>query len=197
MEILYRIGEEKDCSKIAEGIELASGGIMEFLFHGLLDKYTPSQVMANLLRKKTDNDSYENAIVAEHEGDVIGIVYSYPAKFHGISEETRSYFSSDKLTYLADFFNSRVENSWFLDSIFVNEKFRGEGVGSKLIELTKQKAKENGYHQLSLMVMADNSVARYTYERNKFTVVKHINIKEHELIPHKGGIYLLVSDLDQ
>jgi ribosomal protein S18 acetylase RimI-like enzyme len=196
MEISYRMGKEDDCSKIAEGIELASGGIVGFLFHDLLGQYTPSQVMANLLRKKTDNDSYENAIVAEFEGKVIGIVYSYPAKFHGISEETRSYFPSNRLTFLADFFNSRVEGSWFLDSIYVDEEFRGEGIGSKLIELTKKRAKENGYSQLSLMVMADNEAARRTYERNHFGLVKHVDIKEHKFIPHKGGTYLLVSDLN-
>ena len=196
VEILYRIGKEEDSYKIAEGIELASGGIVNFLFHGLLGEYTPAQVMENLLRKKSNNDSYENAIVAEFEGNIIGIVYSYPAKFHGISEETRSYFPHDRLVFLADFFNSRVENSWFLDSIYVDEKFRGEGIGSKLIELTKLKAKENGFNQLSLMVMADNLPARITYERNHFKEVKYVDIKEHKLIPHKGGVYLLVSDLD-
>jgi ribosomal protein S18 acetylase RimI-like enzyme len=197
MEILYRTGKEEDCSKIAEGIESASGGIVNFLFHGLLGEYTPAQVMANLLRKKADNDSYENAIVAEYEGEVIGIVYSYSAKFHGISAATRNYFPGDKLTFLSEFFNSRVENSWFLDSLYVDEKFRGEGIGSNLIALTKQRAQENGYKQLSLMVMADNAVARSTYQRNGFKVVKHVDIKEHELIPHKGGIYLLVSDVDR
>jgi len=196
MDILYRIGKLEDSLKIAEGIDRASGGIVEFLFHGLLGSYTAAQVMAKSLQEKQGSDSYENAIVAEYQGNIIGVVYSYPAKFHGITEDTRSFFPSDRLALLGDFYNSRVENSWFLDSIFVDKDFRGEGIGSKLIELTKQKARDNGYDQLSLMVMADNNVARRTYERNNFKIFKHIEIQEHELIPHKGGVYLLVSNLN-
>ena len=196
MDILYRRGKLEDCSKIAEGIDLASGGIVEFLFHGLLRNNTAAEVMADFLRDETGYDSYKNAIVAEYQGDIIGIVYSYPAKFHEISEETKEFFPSDRLMLLADFFNSRVDNSLFLDSIYVDEKFRGQGVGSKLIALTKQKAKDNGYKQLSLMVMNENMTARRAYERNNFEIVKHIDVKEHRLIPNKGGIYLLVSDVD-
>ena len=196
MDILYRIGQPEDCAKIAEGIDLASGGIVEFLFHGLLENHTAAQVMAGILHDEIGYESYKNAIVAEYQGEVVGIVYSYPAKYHEISEETRKFFPSDRLEFLADFFNSRVEGSLFLDSIYVDGKFRGHGIGKKLIALTKQKAKESGYKQLSLMVMSGNIVARRAYERSHFRIVKHINIKEHPLIPNKGGVYLLVSDVD-
>ncbi len=197
MDIIYREGKIEDCDKIAQGIELASGGIIEFLFHGLLKDYTPDQVMSNVLHDEKGYETYKNAIVAEYENEVIGIVYSYPAKYHGISEETRKFFPKERLEFLAEFFNSRVEDSLFLDSIYVDEKFRGLGVGSKLIQLTKEKAKKQGFSQLSLMVMNSNRVARRSYERNSFSIVKHVDVKEHPLIPNKGGIYLLVSDVDK
>jgi len=197
MEIIYRTGKLEDCYKIAEGIDLASGGIMDFLFDGLLENYTVADVMANILRDETGYDSYKNAIVAEYNKEIIGIVYSYPAKFHGITEETRNFFPSDRLTFLAEFFNSRVEDSLFLDSIYVDEKYRGQGIGNRLIALTKQKAAQNGYKQLSLMVMNDNKTARLAYDRNNFKIVKHIDVQEHPLIHNKGGIYLLASDVDK
>ena len=197
MVILYRTGKLEDCFKIAEGIDLASGGIMDFLFDGLLENYTVADVMANILRDETGYDSYKNAIVAEYQKKIIGIVYSYPAKFHGITEETRNFFPSDRLTLLAEFFNSRVEDSLFLDSIYVDEKYRGQGIGNRLIALTKQKAVQNGYKQLSLMVMNDNTTARRAYDRNNFKIVKHIDVQEHPLIHNKGGIYLLASDVDK
>jgi len=197
MDILYRIGKPEDCAKIAEGIDLASGGIVEFLFHGLLENHTAPQVMADILHDEIGYESYKNAVVAEYQGEIVGIVYSYPAKYHEISEETRRFFPSDRLELLADFFNSRVEDSLFLDSIYVDENFRGRGIGNKLIALTKQKAKESSYKKLSLMVMNENMIARRAYERNDFKIFKHIDIKEHQLIPNKGGIYLLVSDVDR
>ena len=197
MDILYRTGKIEDCYKIAEGIDLASGGIMSFLFEGLLENYTVAEVMANTLRDETGYDSYKNAIVAEYQDNIIGIVYSYPAKFHEITNEERNFFPSDRLELLGDFFNSRVDDSLFLDSIYVDDKFRGQGIANRLIELTKQKAQKYGHKQLSLMVMNTNMTARRAYERNSFTVVKHINVQEHRLITNKGGIYLLVSDVDK
>jgi len=197
VDITYRRATIEDCDKIAEGIELASGGIIEFLFHGLLEDYTAVQVISNLLRDEKGYETYKNAIVAEYQNEVIGIVYSYPAKYHEISEESRNFFPSDRLEFLGEFFNSRVENSLFLDSIYVKEEFRGKGVGSRLIQLTKEKAKESGFSQLSLMVMNSNSTARRSYERNDFKIVRHIDVKEHHLMPNKGGIYLLVSDVDK
>jgi len=197
MDILYRTGKIEDSFKIAEGIDLASGGIMNFLFEGLLGNYTVVEVMANSLRDETGYDSYKNAIVAEYQDEIIGIVYSYPAKFHEISEEDKNFFPSDRLELLGDFFNSRVENSLFLDSIYVDEKFRGRGIANRLIDLTKQKAQKNGHKQLSLMVMNTNFIARRAYERNSFKIVKHIDVQEHRLMANKGGIYLLVSDVDK
>ncbi len=196
MDILYRRGKIEDCFKIAQGIDRASGGIVEFLFHGLLDGSTAAETMADFLREGVGYETYENAIVAECQGKIVGIVYSYPSKYHGITEETRKFFPKEKLDFLTDFFNSRVENSLFLDSIYVDEQFRGHGVGSKLIALTKEKAKESGYQQLSLMVMNENITARRAYERNNFKIVKHVDVKEHPLIPNKGGIYLLVSNVE-
>jgi len=197
MDILYRSGKLEDCSKIAEGINLASGGIVEFLFHGLLDNNTAVGAMTTFLATETGYDSYKNAIVAEYQGEIVGIVYSYPAKFHEISEDAKNFFPKDRLALLADFFNSRVENSLLLDSIYVDEKFRGRGIGNRLILLTKQKAQKNGHKQLSLMVMNENIIARRAYERNNFKIVKHIDVKEHPLIHNKGGIYLLVSNVDE
>lgn len=196
MDILYRKGKVEDCLKIAEGIDRASGGIVEFLFHGLLKDSTAAETMADFLQEGIGYETYENAIVAECQGNIVGIVYSYPAKYHGITEEAKNYFPKERLDFLSDFFNSRVEDSLFLDSIYVDEEFRGQGVGSKLIALTKEKAKELGYQKLSLMVMNENIRARRAYERNAFKIVKHVDVKEHPLIPNKGGIYLLVSNVE-
>jgi len=44
--------------------------------------------------------------------------------------------------------------------------------------------------------MNENTVARRAYERNAFTLVKHIDVQEHPLMPNKGGIYLLASNVD-
>lgn len=193
MKIHFRLGEKRDCVKIAEGIDKASGGIIAFLYEDIMED--PVTLMAAILEKEEGNDTYRNAFIAENDQQVVGMVYSYPAKFHGISREMREFFSKERLDHVVDFFSTRLEDSLLLDSIYVEEEMRGHGIGKELVELTKKKAKSLGYSKVSLMVMADNHQARTVYEKSGFSIVKHVHLDEHRLIPHKGGVYLMACQL--
>jgi len=54
MEIKYRPGEKKDCVKLAKRVNIASDGVVEYLFHGLVPGMTPVQVLAH----NYENDNY-------------------------------------------------------------------------------------------------------------------------------------------
>ena len=49
MEIKYRPGKKQDCPKIAELINIASEGVVEYLFHDLVPGATPVQAVAHSL----------------------------------------------------------------------------------------------------------------------------------------------------
>ena len=54
MGIKYRLGKKEDSRKIAELINIASDGVVEFLFHDLVPGMSPVQVVAHNL----ENDNY-------------------------------------------------------------------------------------------------------------------------------------------
>jgi ribosomal protein S18 acetylase RimI-like enzyme len=85
---------------------------------------------------------------------------SIPSHFHKITEETKEFFPEERLEHLKHFFSARVDNSLLLDTLCVDEKFRGKGIGEHLISLTKKKAKEADFGILSLMALADNTDAQ-------------------------------------
>jgi hypothetical protein len=62
MEIKYRPGEKQDCAKLAELINIASDGVVEYLFHDLVPGITPVQVIAHNLENDRSPHSYKNAI---------------------------------------------------------------------------------------------------------------------------------------
>jgi ribosomal protein S18 acetylase RimI-like enzyme len=78
----------------------------------------------------------------------------------------------------------------------VDERFRGKGIGTQLIALTKKKAKEEGFKALSLMVLADNTDAQRLYARCGFKTVAAVELKSHDLIPHEGGCLLLKCEIE-
>ncbi len=81
METKYRSGKKQDCVKLAELINIASDGVVEYLFHDLVPGMTPTQVVAHNLENDNYPHSYRSAVVAEEESDVIGMALSYPSSY--------------------------------------------------------------------------------------------------------------------
>jgi len=196
MEIEYRDGRVDDCAKLAEFVNIASDGVVEFLFHDLIPDQTPVQIMAHNLAQDRDHHTFRDAVVAQTERKIIGMSLSYPSHFHRISSGMRNFLPADRLKHVENIFNSGVENSLYLDTLCVDQKFRGQGIGAKLITLVQQKAAERRINALSLIVLADNTGAQRLYQRHGFAIVHHIELESHKLIPHEGGAYLMKCPLN-
>ena len=196
MEISYRDGKKEDCNVLAEFADIASDGVIEFLFHDLIPDMTPVQIVAQGLEDSSSFYSYKNAIVAECDGKAVGMSLSYPSHFHQITEETKSFLPEDRIEHFRSYYSARIENSLFLNALCVDEQFRGKGIGTRLISLTKKKAKEDGYDILSLIVLADNTDAQRLYQRCGFEIAQQVELKSHELIPHEGGCLLMKCSVE-
>ena len=196
MDITCRTARKADCLRMAEMINIASGGVVEFLFHDLTPELTPVQIVAHNLENSPGAHTYKNAIVAETEDRVVGMALSFPSHFHEITAEMRQYFPPDRLEHLDDFYAARVEDSFFLDALCVDQRQRGNGIGGKLISLTKKKAKQSDFDTLSLVVFADNTAALSVYYHHGFEIVAPVELDSHERIPHKGGCFLMKSRID-
>lgn len=196
MEISYRNGRKEDCTVLAKFINIASGGVIEYLFHDLIPDMKPVQVVAHNLSAEDSYYSYKNAIVAECKQNLIGASLSYPSHFHRITEEMKNFFPQDRLEHFKSFYSSRVEDSLLLNALCVDERFRGKGIGTQLINLTKKKAKEEDLEALSLMVLADNADAQRLYVRCGFKTLESVELKSHELIPHEGGCLLMKCEIE-
>ena len=195
MHISYRQGRKEDSYRIAELDYIASGGAAEFLFHDLVPDVTAVQIVAHGLSEDNYPHSCRSAIVAEANDRIIGMALSFPASLHCVDEEMQKYIPQDRLDHFKEFFNSRVEGSYLLDAICVDEAFRRSGIGQALLDQTKERARQEGFQVLSLIVFADNNQAIKFYQRNGFEVVKKVKLQAHELIPHLGGCLLMKAAL--
>jgi GNAT superfamily N-acetyltransferase len=95
---------------------------------------------------------------------------------------------------LNHFYSARVENSWLLDSLSVVQAYRRKGIAKRLIALTGEKARENGYANLSLIVFADNTPALTLYEQLGFEVVQSVVLEGNAFIHHEKGCLLLRTE---
>lgn len=194
-EVVFREARKEDSNKIAELDNIASEGALEFLFHDLIPGMTPVQLVANGLASDHYPHSYRSVTVAEHKGSIIGMSLSFPSRYHAITDELRSFLPAERLEHFKDFFSSRVEDSYYLDALAVDEKFKNRGIGTELIRRTMARAGKEGFRTLSLISFADNDKALCVYRKIGFETVKHIELKPHLLIPHRGGCFLMKYDL--
>jgi len=191
MNVIYRAARKEDSYRVAELDYIASGGAAEYLFYDLVPNLTPIEVIANGLENDFYPHSYRSAIVAESDGEVIGMSLSFPAKFHKIDDEMRNSFPPERLEHFKEFFSARVDDSYLIDAICVDKEHRNRGIGEALLKKTIEKAHNEGFSLLSLIVFADNQSAIKFYEDHGFITVREVELKEDPLIPHQGGCLLM------
>lgn len=191
MNLNYRQGKKEDSQRIAELDYIASDGVVEYLFHDLVPGVSALQLLSNGLEQDEYPHTFRSCIVAESDREIVGMALSYPAEYHCITEELMNFIPSDRIERFREFYSSRVEGSYLLDAMGVEEKYRGLGIGKALLEKTKVKARSEGYAELSLIVFADNTKAINLYEHSGFKSVKSIELQSHHLIPHEGGCILM------
>lgn len=195
MEIDYRDARQSECLKLAQYINETAGGLLDYLYHGLIPGRETIDLLAEFLADGDRYDSYTSITVAEYQGEIIGLVSSYPASYHGIDREMEEFFPKSRLDLVRGFFETRVEDSYYLSAIYVSDQFRNRGIGSKLISLTKEKAKLYGYKELTLLVLENNEVAIEVYRKNGFKKIKHAKLGKNDFMSNAEGVFLLSSEL--
>jgi len=195
MEIICRPAQKEDCSTVAEMINIASSGLVEFMFHDLVPGMTPVQMITFSLAEDKNHYTYGNSIVAELNGKIVGMIFSYFSGFQQLSEEIRSFVPKERLDCVVEIYTKSVVDSLYIDALCVDKKYRCVGIGTELLNAARERAVEEGFKSLSLIVLADNKRAYKLYRKFGFVIVDKVNIESHDLIQHEGGAYLLKCDV--
>lgn len=125
---------------------------------------------------------YNRGIVYEVDGKVAGVAFGYPSeeepqidlplkkvlRRHNLSEDIKLFVDPETLP-----------NEWYLDSISVDEKYRGSGIGSKLLDALPEIAKRDGKTTISLNVDQENPSAKKLYKRKGFEKVGEMTLSGH------------------
>ncbi|MGM9478242.1 GNAT family N-acetyltransferase [Pedobacter sp. GSP4] len=127
--------------------------------------------------------SYKNTLVFETEGEVLGSLNAYDgAKL----AELRKPF----IAYLAQHYHVDNNNNqgtetesgeFYLDSISVNPRAQGKGIGKELIKAGINWGKQLGHHKIGLLVEQNNDGALKLYEKMGFVT--------HNEKQFMGGLY--------
>ncbi|MBO5267141.1 MAG: GNAT family N-acetyltransferase [Muribaculaceae bacterium] len=131
-------------------------------------------VFSSLAMREDTQYSYKNALVAlDPDDEVAGIIVCYDgARLH---ELRKAFIDLANKTLGTDFDEATLadetsDDEIYLDSLCVFERYRGQGLGAKLIQAAAKRHKESG-KPLGLLVDYDNPRARKLYVKLGFRSV--------------------------
>jgi ribosomal protein S18 acetylase RimI-like enzyme len=194
----FRAARIEDCYAIAELFSIASDGVADYVWSTLTADYpglTLLDIGAKRYANPDSNFSYKNCVVAEQDGEVIGIMVTFVTEE---SEEeatiSESEDTSDEPDVLAPY-SLEAPGTWYICAIALFPEFRGGGLGSQFLDLAREQAREKGFTELSLLCFEENTGALKLYERNGFKVIDRATVVPHPLIHHTGDVLLMTASV--
>ena len=171
----------EDSLEIAKLVLIASDGLAEYiwsLYAGPGDDLL--EVGASRYQRTGVDYSFENTRIAEVDGRVAGMLLTY-----GIGELEP--VSDDVPDVLRPYAALEEPDSLYISDVAIHARFRGQGLGKRLMADAHQIAAAKGYDKLSLIVFERNTFAHGLYIRLGFEERDRRAIVPHPCLNYEDG----------
>jgi ribosomal protein S18 acetylase RimI-like enzyme len=102
---------------------------------------------------------------------------------------------SQRIRPRPDNFNSLLgAGSYYINILAVDPDFRSKGIGSRLVDLVRSRAIQEGFSKLSLHSFEDPRAVAL-YQRLGFTVAGRSPLVQHELLQFSGDLLLMMRSI--
>ena len=148
---------------------------------GYDDPVKSDEILEKFFESETNRLSYKNVYVYKRDDVIIAAMCAY---FGGdawlFDREISQHLKA--LGKDAQIEKECFDDEFYIDSIAVDEKFRGQGLAKELILHSFARAKELGHKKVSLIVDVNKPKVRKFYESLgfKFNTKKIINLHEYD-----------------
>ncbi len=188
----FRPATREDSRKIAELFGIASGGVARYVWSLLAPEYpglTPVEIGERRYAGEEGAFSYKNCTVAELGGEVIGMFHAFPMKDE--SEQEQPGEPVDPI--LEPYATLEVPGSYYVSAMADFPEHRGQGLGTRILEMARHQVRRSGCRQVSLLVFGQNEGAVELYERKGFEVAGRAPMVPHEKIHYTGEVLLMTA----
>ena len=185
MTVLFRPAQRGDAREIARSFQITSEGGADYIWSLIAQPGEDLlEVGAARYAREGVNFSYENCLIAEHQGRVIGMMHSYVMRHDPHAEPVTD-------PVLAPYADMEIPDTLYISSLALDEGWRNQGLGTTFLQAAQARCDALGLDGLSLIDYAANTGARRFYERHGFHIVKTCQITPHPLFRVTGQAYLM------
>ena len=189
--VRYRNARLDDSLEIARFICMAGEGLYEFLFDDIVPFVTATEMLAAGVVSADQPISYRNCCVAVDDENerILGAANVFPADLlrHG----TYPFVPEERQAHIRPMLQLQDWGSMFLNALAVEQACRGLGIGSRLLDWAKTRARDQGLGRLSLHVWADNTPARRLYAAHGFVELGVARLPAHPRLVDHGASVLM------
>ena len=132
------------------------------------------EVCQFLFQSKYNKLSFENCFVYEKNNTIMGMVIVYHENLEVSLGENQRSILLEKYDVDVDFPIEGIKNSYYIDSIAVKDKYRGQGIGKSLLQFVIK-----NFNPCGLIVDIEKKSARSLYEKMGFEVLNNIDLFGH------------------
>lgn len=135
--------------------------------------------------------SYENTLIAEVDGERVGIMISYDGALYSTLRVKT--FSEVGRSMNCDFSNMADEakaGEYYLDTLAVSPDMRRKGIGRALLTAAIERGRESGIEKATLLVSPKNTPALRLYSSLGFKPTRMVHAFDHNYLHMERSLSL-------
>ena len=192
----FRAATPADAGSIAELVDMSSEGVARIEWEAEAAETpgaSPLDIGTRIYTGERGDYSYRNCVMAEVAGDVAGMLLTFamPPADPRDKVVAPPFDSSD---VFAPYKYLEAPETWYICGVALYPGYRGRGIGSQLLEIARQQARDHGYSQISLVAFEQNRGAVRLYRRLGYREISRAPIVPHPLIHYSGDALLMLAD---
>ncbi len=193
-DVLIRSARKDDSAAIAALFRMSSDGLVDYIWSRMDDGSGRPLLETGRARYEREGVafSYQNCIVAERDGAVIGMVHCFPMESpSGADNEP----NPDPV--LAPYAALEDYGSLYISGVAMVPQHRKKGIGSLLLAAAEKRARSLALPRLSVLCFDANESAMRLYRRLGFRAVDRRPLVPHPSLKYRSGdAVLMVRTLD-
>lgn len=192
-DVTFRPATLVDVQVIAELFQISSEGVADYVWSTLADdpEYKGLELLdigAKRYGREGIDFSYQNCDIAEIDDEPVGMLHAYP-----MGSDVGN-VPDDYDPVLKPYMELEEANSLYISGLATFDKYRGRGIGTRLLDFAYRRARAEGLTKISLICFAENEGAYRLYSREGFVDRVRRPVVAHPLIQHGGDVVLMVRE---
>ena len=192
--VSIRKANKTDKHIIANAMVNASGGLCDYILSAPPFTLPPKMLIAFEIAKDNAILSYQHCLIAEIAHTAVGVLCAYNTNDFIVSLQIAP--PSKKMNMMQAFHDVLPTNALYIDTLYINPNFRGQGIGKYLLSAIQQFLLKDYRPLVCLYVWADNSAALQLYQKFGFFIAEAVTINNPEF-PFQQARLLMVANAEK